>query len=495
MTKNITINPITRLEGHGKIEIFLDSKGNVEDAFWQVLELRGFEKFCIGRPVEEMPRITSNICGVCPTPHNIASTKALDDVYSVEPTPTAKLIRQIQYNSFMLEDHYLHFFFLAAPDFIVGPDAKLADRNIFGVIRELGLEIGKKAIEVRRRCRDIIRLVGSKAAHPEGGLPGGVSRQISENERKWISQSANDAVKFAQLTLKLFTDAILTNEEYKDLISHDAYKLDTYYMGMVDDKNRVNFYEGKLRVIDYRGKEYNMFAPENYTDYIGEWVEPWTYIKLTHLKKIGWNGLIEGDRTSLYKVGPLARLNVSNGMATPIAQKEYEKMFEMLGGKPCNHTMAFHWARLIEALQAAEDLQRMANDPILTSKDIRNMNLKLKKVGIGCVEAARGTLIHHYETDENGLITKVNLIVATQHNAAPICLSIKKAAMSFIRNGKVNNGLLDKIEMAFRAYDPCLSCATHTLGNPMNLTVNIRDYNHNIVKTLSRMTEGWGQDI
>lgn len=486
MSKNITINPITRLEGHGKIEIFLDSKGNVEDAYWQVVELRGFEKFCVGRPVEEMPRITPNVCGVCPTPHNMASQKAVDDVYSVEPTPTAKLIRQLHYNAFVVEDHYIHFFFLSAPDFILGPDAKPADRNILGLINKVGVDMGVKIIDVRKRCRDIIRLIGSKPAHPEVGLPGGVTRGITEEERKWIKDTADDTVKFAQSALKLFKDTVLGNKKYLNLILSDAYKLNTYYMGMVDNNNRLNFYEGKIRVIDPQGKQYALFDPREYVDYIGEWVEPWTYIRLTHLRKIGWNGLADGKGTSLYRVGPLARLNVAEGMATPLAQKEYQEMFHMLGGKPSNHTLAFHWARLIEALQAAEDMQRIANDPLLTGKDIRNMNLKLKKVGIGCVEAARGTLVHHYETDDNGIVTRANLIVATQHNAAPICLSVKKAAMEFVKGAEVKEELLDMVEMAFRAYDPCLACATHTLNGRMPLVLNIRDKDRNIIKTLSR---------
>jgi F420-non-reducing hydrogenase large subunit len=486
MAKKITINPITRLEGHGKIEIFLDDKGNVEDAYFQVVELRGFERFCLGRPVEEMPRITPNICGVCPTPHNMAATKAVDDVYSVEPTPAAKLVRQLHYNAFMVEDHYIHFFFLSAPDFVVGADADPAVRNILGLINKVGLEIGGKVIEVRKRCRDIIRLIGSKPPHPEGGLPGGVPRGITEEERVWIKETADYTVDFAQFALKLFQDVVVANKKHLDLVLNDAYKLKTYYMGLVDENNKVNFYEGKLRVVDPKGKEYALFDPSDYIDHIGEWVEPWTYIRLTHLKKVGWNGLNEGDKTSLYRVGPLARLNVADGMSTPLAQKEYEQMFDALGGKPSHHTLAFHWARLIEALQAAEDMQRIANDPLLTSKDIRNMNLKLKQKGVGCVEAARGTLIHHYETDERGLLNKANLIVATQHNAAPICLSVKKAAQGFVKGPEVKEGMLNMVEMAFRAYDPCLACATHALPGAMPLKVNIRDKNGVIIRTLSR---------
>jgi len=486
MAKKITISPITRLEGHGKIEVFLDDKGNVEDAYFQVVELRGFERFCIGRPAEEMPRIVPNICGVCPTPHNMASTKALDDLYSVEPTPTAKLIRQLHYNAFYVEDHYVHFFFLAAPDFVLGPDSDPALRNIVGVVKKVGMDIGGKVIDVRKRCREIIRLIASKPCHPEGGLPGGVPRGITEEERKWIKETADFSVEFARFALEIFKQVVLDNKAYLKLVLSDAYKLNTYYMGLVDESKRVNFYEGKLRVVNPSGAEYALFDYRDYISHIGEWVEPWTYIKLTHLKKIGWNGLNEGEGTSLYRVGPLARLNVAEGMLTPLAQKEYESMFDTLGGKPSHHTLAFHWARLIEALQAAEHMQRIADDPLLTSKDIRNMDLKLKRRGIGCVEAARGTLIHHYETDDHGIITKVNLIVATQHNAAPICLSVKKAAQAFVKGPEVKEGLLNMVEMAFRAYDPCLACATHNLPGEMPLTVDIRDKQGNLIRSVQR---------
>lgn len=484
--QKITINPITRLEGHGKIDIFLNDEGLVEDAFWQVTELRGFERFCIGRPAEEMTRIVPNICGVCPSAHHMAATKALDALYGVEPTPTAKLIRQLEYNAFYVEDHYIHFFFLAAPDFVVGPDADPSERNILGVLKKVGMEIGSKVIEVRKRNREIIKLIFSKAPHPEGGLPGGVPRGITEEERKWIKATTDYSVEFAQFALQLFKDLVLGNKDYLDMILSDAYSLKTYYMALVDENKKVTFYDGKVRVIDPKGNEYALFDPKDYIEHIGEWVEPWTYIKLNYLRKLGWKGLVEGDETSLYRVAPLARLNAADGMATPLAQKEYEQMFETLGGKPAHHTLAMHWARLICALQAAEHNQSIANDPLLTSKDIRNMNLKLNKVGVGCVEAPRGTLFHHYETDDRGILTKVNLIVATQNNAAPICLSIKKAAREFIKGAEIREGLLNRVEMAFRAYDPCLSCATHSLPGRIPLLVNIRDREGKLLETISR---------
>ena len=486
MSQKITISPITRLEGHGKIEIFLNDKGDVDDAFWQVVELRGFERFCIGRPVEEMTRIVPNICGVCPSAHHMAATKALDQVFGVEPTPAARLIRELEFNAFYIEDHYIHFFFLAAPDFVMGPDADPKERNILGVIGKLGKEVGLKVIDIRKRNRDIIRHIFTKAPHPEGGLPGGVPRGFTEDDRKWVKETASLSLEFAQYAVKLFKDLVLENKAYVDLITSEAYKLKTYYMSLVDENNKVNFYDGKVRVVNPDGKEFVKFDPASYTDHIGEWVEPWTYIRLTHLKKLGWSGLVEGDKTSLYRVAPLARLNASDGMKTPLAQKEADFMFEVLGGKPAHNTLAMHWARLICALQAAEHNVIIADDPLLTSKDIRNMNFKITGKGVGCVEAPRGTLFHHYETDDRGILTKANLIVATQNNAAPICMSVKKAAQAFVKGPDVNEGFLNMVEMAFRAYDPCLSCATHSLPGEMPLSVSIRDSKGEVIRVIER---------
>ncbi|NLI28739.1 MAG: Ni/Fe hydrogenase subunit alpha [Nitrospiraceae bacterium] len=483
--ERITINPVTRLEGHGKIDIFLDDRGDVKDAFFQVTELRGFERFCVGRPAEEMPRIVPNICGVCPTPHNLASLGALDAIYGVVPPPTAALVRRLQYDANCIEDHYIHFFFLAGPDFVVGPEAHPAERNILGLISKAGVDVGKKVIEVRKRTREIIQMIAGKPAHPEGGLPGGLSRPIPECERPRIIETADLCVDFAQYALQLFKHMVLANDAYLDSMLSNTYNLQTCYMGMVDDDYRQAYYGGMLRVVDPNGKELALFDPCAYAEHIAERVEPWTYIKLTYLRKLGWRGMTEGDTTSLYRVGPLARYNVAGGMSTPLAQKEHEQMTAVLG-KPAHNTLAYHWARLVEALQAAEDMQRISRDPLLTGTDIRNMNYAFTGRGVGCVEAPRGVLIHDYETDAQGLMRKLNLVVATQHNAAPIGLSVKKAAQDFIRGGEVREGLLNMTEMAFRAYDPCLGCATHTLLGETPMKISIRDHRGTVVKTLER---------
>jgi F420-non-reducing hydrogenase large subunit len=485
-TRRITIDPITRLEGHGKIDIFLDDKGEVTKAYYQIPELRGFEIFSKGRPAEDMPQITSRICGVCPTAHHMAGTKALDDLYKVDPPPAAKKIRELIYNLFMLEDHALHVYILGGPDFIVGPDAPNELRNIVGVIGKVGVDVGKKVISMRRRLRELISYLGGKVIHPVFGLPGGVAKGIALEDLPKFKEIANDGLDFARFTLQVFKDIVLKNDSYVKMITSDTYTHKTYYMGLVDENNKVNFYDGKVRVVDPSGKEFLKFAPQQYLDHIAEQVEPWSYVKFPYLKQIGWKGFIDGAESGVYSVAPLARLNASDGMATAEAQTACDELFKTLGGKPVHMTLANHWARVVEMLQAAERCVELVNDIEITSKDIRTIPTKTPTVGVGIVEAPRGTLIHHYETDEQGLITKVNLIVATAHNGARIAMGIDKAAKGLIHGGKVNDGLLNMIEMAFRAYDPCNACATHSLPGEMPLLISIRDEVGNMIQELRR---------
>ena len=486
MAKKITIDPITRLEGHGKIEIFLDENGNAENAYLQVPELKGFEQFCVGRPVEELPRITPRICGVCPTTHHMAATKAVDAVYNVTPTDTAVKVRRVIYDAFMMEDHLLHFFFLGGPDFVVGPDAPAGERNILGVVGKVGVEIGKKVIDMRRRLRSVITTLGGRVIHPVCGLPGGVSKGITEEQRLEFLLIAKDSVEFAKFTLQVFDDVVLKNKTFVDLIVGDIYKHETYYMGMVDENNHPDFYDGKIRVVDPDGKEIAKFAPKDYLDHIVERVEPWSYIKFPYLKNVGWKGFVGGKDSGVYRVAPLARLNVADGMSTPLAQAEYEKMYSILGGKPAHNTLAFHWARLIEVMFAAEHMVELLEDKTITSTDIRRIPTDTPKEGVGIVEAPRGTLIHHYKTDEKGMVTGVNLIVATVNNSAAMSMSIAKAAQNLIKNGEFNDSILNMVEMAFRPYDPCLACATHSLPGKMPLMVNVYDKYKNKVKSVTR---------
>jgi F420-non-reducing hydrogenase large subunit len=484
--QRVTIDPITRLEGHGKIDIFLDDQGDVERAYLQIPELRGFEVFSIGRPAEEMPQITSRICGVCPTAHHMAATKALDDLYKVEPTPAARRIRELVYNAFTFEDHALHVYILGGPDFIVGPDAPAAKRNVVGVVEKVGVEVGKKVIGIRRRVRDMISYFGGKVIHPVLGLPGGVSKGLAPADLPEFKALAKDSLDFAQFTLQVFKDIVLKNPDYVKLITSDAYTHKTYYMGLVDANNKVNFYDGLIRVVDPSGKEYAKFPVQEYRNFVGEHVEPWSYIKFCYLKPVGWHGLEEGPQSGVYSVAPLARLNASDGMATPLAQKAHDEFYAMLGSKPVHHTLANHWARVVEILYAAERMVELLDDPDITSPDIRTIPTQKPSVGIGVVEAPRGTLFHHYETDENGIIKMANLIVATQNNAARIAMSVDRAAKGLIKKGKVSDGLLNMVEMAFRAYDPCFGCATHALPGQMPLIVRLYDPQQRLVQEIRR---------
>jgi len=486
MKKEIIIDPITRLEGHGKVSIYLDDLGNVDKAFLQVPELRGFEKFCEGRLAEEMPRITPKICGVCPTTHHMASGKAVDHLYKVEVPSAGKKIRELVNSAFMAEDHTLHFFFLGGPDFIVGPDAPAGQRNILGVIEKVGLEAGVKVIQIRKRLREIITKQGGRVIHPVCNLPGGVSKGVSAEDRQEYIETAKDAIEFSQFTLGAFTKIVLENPDYVDLIVGDIYKHNTYYMGLVDDNNKVNFYDGKVRVVTPTGEECAKFHPRDYLDHICEHVEPWSYIKFPYLKKVGWKGFVDGAESGIYRVAPLARLNASDGMATPLAQAEYEKMYSVLGGKPAHNTLAYHWARLIELLYASERLLELAQDEEILDPNVRAIPTADPDEGIGIVEAPRGTLIHHYRTDKRGVIKDVNLIVATVNNAAAMSMSIAKAADGLIKNGVVSDALLNMVEMAFRAYDPCLACATHSLPGETPLEVEVMNSSGKVLKTLGK---------
>jgi F420-non-reducing hydrogenase large subunit len=482
----IVIDPITRLEGHGRVHVFLGEDGEVERAYLQIPELRGFEKFAEGRRAEDMPQITSRICGVCPMAHHMAATKALDDLYDVEPPPAARLIRELLYSAFMIEDHALHFFFLGGPDFIVGPDAPKPERNILGVVDAVGLEIGKEVIGVRKQLRDLMGAVAGKAIHPVFGLPGGVSRALTEELRDEAVAAAARAVEFGTFALGAFRQVVLENPAYVELVTSEAYTHRTYYMGLVDEAKRVTFYDGTLRVVDPEGREHVTFEAKEYLDHVAEHVEPWTYVKFCFLKDVGWHGFADGPDSGVYSVAPLARLNAADGMATPRAQEAYEELVATLGGKPVHHTLANHWARIVELVYAAERMAELAGDPRILDPVVRTLPTAVPDEGIGVVEAPRGTLFHHYRTDERGLVTSANLIVATQNNAARIALSIDKAARALIHGGKVDDGVLNRVEMAFRAYDPCFGCATHSLPGQMPLIVEIHDAGGTVVREIRR---------
>ncbi len=485
--RRISIDPVTRLEGHGKIDIFLTDEGDVANVYLQIPELRGFERFCLGRPAEDMPNLTNRICGVCPEAHHMAATKALDALFHVEPPPAAKKLRELFYSIFYVTDHTTHFYALAAPDFVVGPTAPVAERNLLGVVAKVGMDIAGQVLKMRRVGHELLQMIGGRRVHPNWGLPGGVSRGITGQQRQEIEQAGRDALEFAKFSLQLFDKVVLKNSAYLRLILGDTYIHRTYNMGTVDADNCVNFYDGNIRVVGPDGKQHAKYPARNYGQYIAERVEPWSYLKFPYLKQIGWKGLVDGVDSGVYKATPLSRLNAADGMATPLAQAEYGKFYEVLGGKPVHHTLATHWARLIELLYAAERWLELAADPEITSREYRVLPTQTPTEGVGSVEAPRGTLTHHYTTDERGLLTGVNLIVGTTNNNAPISMSVKQAAQNLIHKGQVaTEGLLNMVEMAFRAYDPCFGCATHSLPGQMPLEVTVHDKQGNILHRVSR---------
>jgi F420-non-reducing hydrogenase large subunit len=479
--KSIVIDPITRLEGHGKIHLFVNDDGSLANCYFQIPELRGFEKFCQGRPVEELCRIVTRICGVCPDAHHMAAAKATDAVYGATLPPAAVKLRRLVYNGFFCGDHATHFYALGGPDFVCGPDAPPAERNILGVIAKVGLDVGRKVIAHRAAGQRIIEIIGGKKVHPMTALPGGMSKRVSKEEQQEMIKLAEGMVEFGKFTIKVLNDVVLANKAYLDMILSDTFSHKTYNMGMVDENNKVNFYDGKVRVVGPDGKEHAKYAPKDYLDFVAEHVEPYSYLKYPYLKKVGWKGFVDGPESGVYKASPLSRLNASDGMATPLAQAEYERFYDTLtkdkSGKTMVHaTLATHWARVVELVYAAEATLALAKDDEITSDKIHNPPTGIVGEGVGIVEAPRGTLTHHYKTDQNGIVTEANLIVGTTNNNAPITMSIKRAAEGLVKKGTpITEGTLNRIEMAFRAYDPCFGCATHSLPGEMPMEVVVHD--------------------
>ncbi len=487
----VTVDPITRLEGHGKIEIFLDDKGDVTNAYWQVPELRGFERFCIGRKVTELNQITARLCGVCPGAHHMAATKAIDGCYNTKPTDTAYLIRDTFYNAHFVHSHIAHFYALAAPDFVCGPAAPAAERNVLGVIGRVGLELGGAVVKTRREAQNIQAIIGGKPTHPLMGVPGGVSKGVSKEEQQQIIGFAQDMVEFSKTSLQVFKDVVLNNKEYMDIVLNpDLYYHETYHMGLVNDKDQFEIHDGKVKVVNQKGEQTHLYDPYDYLDNIAEAVEPWSYEKFPYLRNPGYKGLVDGPDSGLYRASPLSRLNVCKEMPTPLANdalQEYRGILKDAGVEgPCQHTLVTHWARIIELICCAEKCLEDAQNPDLTNGDIKQKDIVPGGRGVGCVEAPRGTLTHDYTCDENGIVTACNLVVGTTNNNGPICMDVAKVAKALIHNFEVSPGLLNMVEMAFRAYDPCNSCATHALPGQMPLTAEIRNADGSVYDVISR---------
>ncbi len=476
--KQIVIQPVTRIEGHAKVTIQLDDQGNVADAKVSVVELRGFERFCIGRPVEELPRIVCRICGVCPWAHHLASSKACDAVFGVEIPSAAKKLRELAYMGHFIHSHVLHFFILSGPDFVLGPDADYSIRNVVGIVQKAP-DVAKKVIRARFLGQMMTQILGGKAIHPDVSVPGGWSKPVTKEEVARLKEMAKECLDFASFAIDFAKKQIFPR--YLDVVKSYA-PITTGFLGMVKD-GALNLYDGNLRMMTSDGK-YEDFAVENYLSYIGEHVEPWTYLKFPYYKKMGPFSMDLAHPVGIYRTNALARINVCDRITTLLANKELEE-FRASFGRPVQLTLLYHWARLIELLYAAERATELLDDPEITSPDTRKAVKPRAGRGVGVVEAPRGTLIHDYETDEKGIVKDVNIIVGTTHNNAPINMSVKKAAQDNIKGGKYDQGLLNFVEMAIRAYDPCLSCATHDVNGKIPVKIDVLDSAGQLVETVT----------
>ncbi len=464
MSRRILIDPVTRLEGHGQIQILLDASGNVSDVLFQTPEFRGFEKFCEGRAVEEMPTLTQKICGVCPMAHHMASTKALDDLFSVSVPPAAQKIRELAYHAFIFEDHLLHIYYLGGPDWLMAPDTPPHQRNILGLAGQMGQAFITRMMAARHQARDLIARIAGSALYPVFGLPGGVSKPLTHDDQVAAVSASRVMIEFAVISVKLFENLLKTGTFFSELITDPVYYQRTYSMGMTDADGRLQFYDGVIRIVDPGGAPVATFRAGEFSGYLTERVDGRTYVKTPAIRDAGWRGFPEDEVITAYRVGPLARLNVVSEIPTPRAQAACDGMMTFFGGRPVHHTLAYHWARLIEALYAAERVAELAADPDIVSSEIRNIPSHLPDeggMGSGGCEAPRGTLFHSYQASTDGIIQKLNLLVGTQHNAAALYRSVHQAASMLITDGRVSDAILNRIEMAYRAYDPCLACATH----------------------------------
>lgn len=482
--KRVVINPATRLEGHGKIAIILDEKGEVQDALFQTVEFKGFENFCLGRNAEELPIITSRICGVCPWAHHMASVKATDALFGAPPPPTAQKVRELAYNAFMVHDHSAVFYALAAPDLLLSPDTPRAQRNILELVKRIGRDTGAKVLALRKAASEILAITGGRATHPIFGCPGGITKGLTKEDVSAIKERSGQLVELAELTNKVFEDSVASKKEFVDLFNTEAFVNRSYYTSLVNKEGRVSFLDGDIRVIKPDGSTYEEFKPSAYLDHFKETSLPWTYMKFPYLKNVGWKGLQEGTDSGVYRVGPLARFNVTKGFSTPRAQAKFE-LFHKTLGSPAHQTLAYQWARVIEILHAAERVTELVEDPELSGTNIRSPIGKPGE-GFGAVEAPRGLLLHHYKADERGLVTFVNLIVPSTHNNSGICLSVKKAAKHLVKGTAIPEPVFNRVEMLYRAYDPCLACGTHSLPGAMPLKIELYDTSGKLLKSQSR---------
>ncbi len=473
VAQKITIEPVTRIEGHAKVTIHMNDNGSVDHAYFHVNEFRGFEKFCEGRMVFEMPSITPRICGICPVSHHLAAAKAGDKVMGVEPPRTATLLRELMHMGQIIQSHGMHFFQLSGPDLILGFDADPAIRNVVGLI-DADPELTVRAVELRKYGQDIIYQVAGRRIHPNFAVPGGVNHALTADKREHMLAGLDKAIETTQIGLQImkdWADANIADIE-KFAVFH------TGYFGLVTSENGLELYDGDIRLVDKDGKELELFSAQNYLDIIAERVQDWSYLKFPYYKKMGYPD-------GVYRVGPLGRLNTCDKIDTPLAQEEWLTYRKINDGKPVFQTLYYHYARLIETLFAAERVRELLDDPDLLGKDILNRRFDFKGEGVGVIEAPRGTLTHHYWAKPNGQLERVNLIVSTGHNNWAMSEAVDSVAKTYVKGPDVQEGMLNRVEAAIRAYDPCLSCSTHAIGQ-MPILIDVHDSKGTLIQTLKR---------
>lgn len=463
MSRQITIDPVTRIEGHGRVVINIDQAGLVEDAYLSVGEFRGFEKFCEGRMLWEMPTITSRICGFCPVSHHLASVKTCEALLAVEPPPAAVKLRELLHMGQLIHSHALHFYFCAVPDFLGGDTTTTLtpNRSVFGLLQS-NKNIAQNAIKLRKAGQDIIDRVGGGRLHPVACIPGGMTKPLDNFTRVELLRNLLPAIKIAQMSVRLVKDIYDKHQErFQNFASFPS-----MYMGLVKDQNdRLEFYQGQVRIVDANGDRVSDFSPAAYLDCLQETADAKSWMKSVDY-------LAQGEAARSYRVGPLARLNIAQSLSTPLANAEFREYRELGNGKPIQQSLFYHYARMIELLHAAELAKELLTDPEILSPEVRIPVKRQAGEGVGVLEAPRGTLFHHYWANDDGRITKVNLIVSTAHNKTAMNEAIKQAAQSLIKGGEIQEKFLNRVEMAIRCYDPCLSCSTHAFGKmPLEIVV------------------------
>lgn len=458
MPRQIVIDPLTRIEGHAKITIHLDEQGEVADARFHVTQVRGFERLCEGRPFYEMPSLMARICGICPVSHLIASAKACDMIMAVQIPETAAMLRRLINLAQLIQSHALSFFHLSSPDLLLGMDADPQQRNLFGVL-QADPDLARGGIRLRQFGQQVIEWLGGKRIHPAWVVAGGVSAPLSAEQREQILAGIPEALAFTQHTLDWFKPKL---EDYREEIQNFA-NFPSYFVGLVTPDGEPEYYDGKLRVVDAQGSVVaDQLEPRRYAEYFGEAVEPWTYLKFPYYKPVGYP---EG----MHRVGPLARLNLVERCGTVQADREWAEFRALQDGAVLS-SFYYHYARLIEVLHALERIEQLLQAPDILSRQVQASAGVNHLEGIGVAEAPRGTLIHHYKVDEQGLITWANLLIATGHNNLAMNRGILQVARRFIQGTSLSEGSLNRVEAVIRTFDPCLSCSTHALGNmPLHL--------------------------